>query len=65
MVSYSVFQNVKQTRRLVLILVVMEDGLVHGIRRHHSKRLEVLILVVMEDGLVHFNNVADYKFTKS
>ena len=37
----------------VLILVVMEDGLVHGDRFDTQiLSIEVLILVVMEDGLV-------------
>ena len=38
----------------VLILVVMEDGLVHGNGKIVGDQAEgVLILVVMEDGLVH------------
>ena len=37
----------------VLILVVMEDGLVHTIIPGSQIGALVLILVVMEDGLVH------------
>ena len=36
----------------VLILVVMEDGLVHDVVKLYVDTLHVLILVVMEDGLV-------------
>ena len=37
----------------VLILVVMEDGLVHTTEMLNRAKVTVLILVVMEDGLVH------------
>ena len=36
----------------VLILVVMEDGLVHRVELSNVDGVVVLILVVMEDGLV-------------
>ena len=39
----------------VLILVVMEDGLVHSVHiRYETCIRRVLILVVMEDGLVQY-----------
>ena len=40
---------------MVLILVVMEDGLVHTVIKTVHARGLVLILVVMEDGLVHIS----------
>ena len=36
----------------VLILVVVEDGLVHRVHCTARRRFRVLILVVVEDGLV-------------
>ena len=36
----------------VLILIVMEDGLVHNYERYKEHSRAVLILIVMEDGLV-------------
>ena len=38
---------------LVLILVLMEDALVHKERKRKRKGHKVLILVLMEDALVH------------
>ena len=65
MVSYWHYQEVVLLKRDVLILVVVEDGLVHRSRLRKCKwHPSVLILVVVEDGLVriakHFNdNVKD------
>ena len=41
-----------ERERLVLILVVVDDGLVHNYERYKEHSRIVLILVVMEDGLV-------------
>ena len=40
------------TPRRVLILIVVDNGLVHNLLVHRTERLQVLILVVVEDGLV-------------
>ena len=52
MVSYSLIVGYQLGYMGVLILVVMEDGLVHNYERYKQRNLSVLILVVMEDGLV-------------
>ena len=52
----------KEAFEIVLILVVMEDGLVHvnALTKKVVKDL-VLILVVMEDGLIHDKKIEDAK----
>ena len=39
--------------RQVLILVLMDDALVHSQKRHWPTNGKVLILVVMDDALAH------------
>ena len=45
-----------KTIKVVLILVVVEDGLVLSLEEMKSAANGVLILVVVEDGLVPHNN---------
>ena len=52
MVSYSALKPTTKQLRTVLILVVVEDGLVHAVKGSNIKVNIVLILVVVEDGLV-------------
>ena len=54
MVSYSALKPTTKQLRTVLILVVVEDGLVHFKIKIMSAISVVLILIVVEDGLVHF-----------
>ena len=52
MVSYTVKNGILRVADVVLILVVVEDGLVHFHLDFPLSLLIVLILVVVEDGLV-------------
>ena len=59
--SRTVFKNIVGVEvATVLILVVMEDGLVHDfmLKFHNDLRYQVLILVVMEDGLVQIMKIS-------
>ena len=46
---------------IVLILIVVEDGLVHSRRNKSDNQHQVLILIVVEDGLVHRDVIVDYE----
>ena len=58
MVSYPYEMSQEVARDLVLILIVVEDGLVHKNNIIHNSKSEVLILIVVEDGLVQINQIA-------
>ena len=49
----------------VLILVLMEDALVHTTKTEEERKAAVLILVLMEDALVRYNVVADEEQAQS
>ena len=50
--SYLHFINEANSDIAVLILIVVEDGLVHSLVNYKLLVLNVLILIVVEDGLV-------------
>ena len=46
------YQYCHRLSRQVLILIVVEDGLVHKSFKGFAQSVDVLILIVVEDGLV-------------
>ena len=53
MVSYTISDVSLNDKLKVLILIVVDDGLVHELRCYtHKDILGVLILIVVDDGLV-------------
>ena len=65
MVSYPITKEMILKAIMVLILVVVEDGLVHTIKLAAcGRKFAVLILVVVEDGLVPLKNAVKSVFDK-
>ena len=50
---------------MVLILIVVDDGLVHLSTMRPSSQVCVLILIVVDDGLVQFKDARDDAFEES
>ena len=49
----------------VLILIVVDNGLVHKAVDYYNARLPVLILIVVDNGLVHFVETVSLEEMKS
>ena len=66
MVSYSAISVGKNGDVNVLILIVVDDGLVHfaGVNPYELPQ-NVLILIVVDDGLVHFAGVNPYELPQN